>query len=43
LGELAHAPFDVLVGDIVMPDQDGYGLIRKVRTLDPERGGGFQL
>ena len=24
-----------------MPDQDGYDLIRKVRTLDPERGGGI--
>jgi signal transduction histidine kinase/ActR/RegA family two-component response regulator len=30
---------DVLVSDIEMPGQDGYSLIRKVRALDPERGG----
>jgi CheY-like chemotaxis protein len=30
---------DVLVSDIEMPGQDGYTLIRKVRALDPERGG----
>jgi PAS domain S-box-containing protein len=30
---------DVLVADIAMPEEDGYDLIRKVRTLEPERGG----
>jgi PAS domain S-box-containing protein len=27
---------DVLVSDIAMPDEDGYGLIRKIRALDGE-------
>lgn len=30
---------DVLVADIAMPVEDGYGLIRKVRALPQERGG----
>jgi PAS domain S-box-containing protein len=30
---------DVLVSDIDMPGEDGYSLIRKVRTLDALRGG----
>jgi len=30
---------DVLVSDIGMPVEDGYSLIRKVRSLPPERGG----
>lgn len=30
---------DVLICDIGMPGEDGYSLIRKVRALDPERGG----
>ncbi|HET7339887.1 MAG TPA: ATP-binding protein [Methylomirabilota bacterium] len=30
---------DVLVSDIEMPGEDGYALIRKVRALEPERGG----
>ena len=30
---------DVLVADIAMPDEDGYGLIRKVRSLGREGGG----
>jgi len=30
---------DVLVSDIGMPEVDGYTLIRKVRSLPPERGG----
>jgi CheY-like chemotaxis protein len=30
---------DVLVADIGMPIEDGYGLIRKVRALPKERGG----
>ena len=30
---------DVLIADIGMPEEDGYGLIRKVRALPKERGG----
>ncbi len=30
---------DVLVGDISMPEEDGYSLIRKVRSQPPEQGG----
>ena len=30
---------DVLVADIGMPGEDGYGLIRKVRALSPDKGG----
>ncbi|HYE66682.1 MAG TPA: PAS domain S-box protein [Pyrinomonadaceae bacterium] len=30
---------DVLVSDIGLPSEDGYLLMRKVRALDPERGG----
>ena len=30
---------DVLVSDIAMPDEDGYSLLRKVRSLPSERGG----
>lgn len=29
----------VLVSDIAMPDEDGYGLMRRVRALDAARGG----
>jgi len=29
----------ILVSDIGMPDEDGYSLMRKVRALDPDRGG----
>ncbi len=32
---------DVLVSDIGMPVEDGYELIRSVRALPPERGGGI--
>lgn len=34
-----HRP-DVLISDIAMPDQDGYMLIGRVRTLGTEQGGG---
>jgi CheY-like chemotaxis protein len=30
---------DVLVSDIAMPDEDGYWLIRQVRSLTPDEGG----
>jgi PAS domain S-box-containing protein len=30
---------DVLVSDIGMPEEDGYTLIRKLRTIPPEQGG----
>ncbi|RPJ85279.1 MAG: response regulator, partial [Acidobacteria bacterium] len=30
---------DVMLGDIGMPNEDGYTLIRRVRTLPPEKGG----
>jgi CheY-like chemotaxis protein len=29
----------LLVSDIAMPEEDGYGLLRKIRALPPERGG----
>ena len=32
-------PFDVIIGDIGMPDEDGYQFMSKVRALPPERGG----
>jgi CheY-like chemotaxis protein len=28
-----------LISDLAMPDQDGYDLIREVRSREPERGG----
>ena len=30
---------DVLLSDIAMPEEDGYVLIRKIRTRSPEKGG----
>jgi PAS domain S-box-containing protein len=32
-------PFHVLVSDIAMPREDGYELIRRIRSLDPGGGG----
>lgn len=32
-------PPDLIVSDIGMPDEDGYGLISRLRALPPERGG----
>jgi len=39
LAHLENWKPDVLVADIGMPDEDGYGLIRKVRALSADRGG----
>ena len=39
LAALEQTPFDVLVSDIAMPEDDGYDLIRNVRALEAERGG----
>lgn len=36
---LGQSGYDVLVSDIGMPGQDGYALIRKVRSLAADRGG----
>jgi PAS domain S-box-containing protein len=36
---MVDAPPDVLLSDIGMPEQDGYDLIRKVRSLPRENGG----
>src|SRR5262249_13802990 len=36
---LRHWLPDVLVSDIEMPGGDGYSLIRRVRALEPDRGG----
>jgi two-component system CheB/CheR fusion protein len=33
------SPYDVLVCDIGMPQEDGYWLIQQVRSLSPEQGG----
>ena len=30
---------DVLISDLAMPQADGYGLLRRIRALPPERGG----
>ena len=30
---------DILVSDVGLPGEDGYGLIRKIRELEPQRGG----
>jgi CheY-like chemotaxis protein len=32
---------DAVVTDIAMPSEDGYWLIREIRALPPERGGGL--
>jgi two-component system, chemotaxis family, CheB/CheR fusion protein len=33
------SPYDVLICDIGMPQEDGYWLIQQVRSLSPEQGG----
>ena len=32
-------PPDILVSDIQMPCMDGYALMRRIREIDPDRGG----
>ncbi|HEY6400350.1 MAG TPA: ATP-binding protein, partial [Blastocatellia bacterium] len=39
LDTLASERMDVLVSDINMPGMDGYELIRRVRAMEPEKGG----
>lgn len=39
LEAIAQSPPDVLVSDIGMPGEDGYSLIKKVRSLPAESGG----
>ncbi|HEY8459183.1 MAG TPA: PAS domain S-box protein [Blastocatellia bacterium] len=39
LDALASEKMDVLVSDINMPEMDGYELIRRVRAMEPEKGG----
>ena len=39
LREIARAKPDVIVSDIGMAGQNGYELIRNLRSLDPEKGG----
>jgi CheY-like chemotaxis protein len=36
---IAQNPPDVLISDICMPGEDGYSLIRKLRSQSPEQGG----
>ncbi|MEH1835491.1 MAG: response regulator [Nostoc sp.] len=39
LAVLEQAKPDILISDIGMSEQDGYTLIRKLRSLEPEQGG----
>jgi CheY-like chemotaxis protein len=36
---LRHESPDIIVSDIGMPDQDGYELMRQIRSLPAEQGG----
>ena len=38
-GSANRRPFDVIVSDIGMPDEDGYQFMSKIRALTPEQGG----
>jgi PAS domain S-box-containing protein len=37
--EVQRSRPDVLLGDIGMPNEDGYSMIRRIRALPPEQGG----
>jgi CheY-like chemotaxis protein len=39
LTEIQKESFEVLVSDIGMAGENGYELIKKIRALDPEKGG----
>lgn len=39
LAEMTHAIPDLLISDIGMPGENGYDLIKKIRSLEPEQGG----
>jgi CheY-like chemotaxis protein len=39
LAALDRERFHILVSDIMMPEEDGYSLLKRVRALPPERGG----
>jgi signal transduction histidine kinase len=41
LASLQQFKPNILVSDIGLPEEDGYELIEKVRSLEPERGGGI--
>ncbi|MEH1941235.1 MAG: response regulator [Nostoc sp.] len=41
LAVLEQAKPDILISDIGMSEQNGYTLIRKLRSLEPEKGGGI--
>jgi CheY-like chemotaxis protein len=38
---VAEDPPDVLVSDIGLPEEDGYALVRQLRALPPDAGGGI--
>jgi PAS domain S-box-containing protein len=39
MNALSRESFDVLISDIGLPDEDGYSLIERIRTLDRSAGG----
>lgn len=42
IAALKDSRFDVLISDIGMPQQDGYALLRRVRMLEANEGGGIR-